>query len=144
MKAKRFLSLIIAVTMIFGFGVTTSAEAASVCSISASPYYLYAIKATSTLSINGATATLKSDATGISSVTKIVIVQTLEKHWALGLFFSVENASWMKTVNLTSASSTNKRYGLDSGTYRLKTEFKFYCGSEYETVTVYSDEKTIS
>lgn len=144
MKAKKFLSVILAVAMIFSFAVTAYAEGTSTYDNGASPYYVYATKVSSLLSISGTTATCESKVTGLSTVTKIVVVQTLEKHWAFGWFFGVDGASWTKTVNSSSATASNKKYSLDGGTYRLKTEVTLYSGSQSETITVYSDEKTVS
>lgn len=144
MTAKKLLSAIIAATMIFSFAVTASAEAASVQDYGISPYYMYATNTSSLLSVSGTTASCESKASGLPSVTKIVVVQTLERHWAFGLFFGVDGASWTKTVNSNSATAINKKYNLGSGTYRLKTEFTLYSGTQSETITAYSPEKTIS
>ena len=35
-------------------------------------------------------------------------------------------------------------YNLDSGTYRMVTDFTFYYGNQTETITVYSTEKTVA
>ena len=144
MTAKKLLSAIIAVEMIFGFAITASAEATNAQSYAATPYYLLATNNYAKLTISGTTASCESGATGLPSVTKIVVVQTLEKHWAFGLFFGVDGASWTKTVNSNSATAINKKYNLGSGTYRLKTEFTLYSGTKSETITAYSPEKTIS
>lgn len=144
MTAKKLLSAIIAVAMIFGFAITASAEATNAQSYAATPYYLLATNNYAKLTISGTTASCESGATGLPSVTKIVVVQTLEKHWAFGLFFGVDGASWTKTVNSNSATAINKKYNLGSGTYRLKTEFTLYSGTQSETITAYSPEKTIS
>ncbi len=144
MTAKKLLSAIIAVAMIFGFAITASAEATNAQSYAATPYYLLATNNYAKLAISGTTASCESGATGLPSVTKIVVVQTLEKHWAFGLFFGVDGASWTKTVNSNSATAINKKYNLGSGTYRLKTEFTLYSGTKSETITAYSPEKTIS
>ena len=144
MTAKKLLSAIIAVAMIFGFAITASAEATNAQSYAATPYYLLATNNYAKLTISGTTASCESGATGLPSVTKIVVVQTLEKHWAFGLFFGVDGASWTKTVNSNSATAINKKYNLGSGTYRLKTEFTLYSGTKSETITAYSPEKTIS
>ena len=104
-----------------------------------------AIKSSS-LIISGTTATCKSsyDDTD-SSIYSVKAVQTLEKHWALGLFFKYNNAEWEKTVYTDSLSMTNTESGLVSGTYRLKTTFTVtFTNGSTETIDVYSGEKTIS
>ena len=100
----------------------------------------------SLLSISGTTATCASKYSSTSStISKITAKQTLEKHWAFGIFNPVDNdSSWTKSVNSSNMSMTNTKSGLGSGTYRLKTEFTITTTSgKTETVTVYSDEKTI-
>lgn len=100
----------------------------------------------SLLSISGTTATCTSTYSSTSStISKITAKQTLEKHWAFGIFNPVDNdSSWTKSVNSSNLSMTNTKSGLGSGTYRLKTEFTITTTSgKTETVTVYSDEKTI-
>ncbi len=80
-----------------------------------------------------------------SNIYSIKAEQTLEKHWALGIFFAVDNASWEKTVYTDNLSMTNYKYSLESGTYRLKTVFTvFLNNNQTETITVYSSEETIS
>lgn len=75
----------------------------------------------------------------------VTAIQTLEKHWTFGIFNPVDNnSSWTKTVNSISLSMTNSKSGLSSGTYRVKTEFTVTStNGQTETVSVYSDEKTI-
>lgn len=79
-----------------------------------------------------------------SNIYSIKANQTLEKHWAFGVFFAVDNANWERTVYTDTLSMTNYKYNLDSGTYRLKTEFTVtLVGNQTETITVYSNEVTI-
>lgn len=54
-----------------------------------------------------------------------------------------EVASWSETDTGYKGSATNTKSGLSSGTYRLKTAFTVYAGSDYETITKYSSEKTV-
>lgn len=145
MTAKKLLSAIIAVAMIFGFAITASAEATNAQSYAATPYYLLATNNYAKLTISGTTASCESGATGLPSVTKIVVVQTLEKHWAFGLFFGVDGASWKTTSSSKSLTFQNSKTGLSSGTYRVKSVFTVTTkDGQTETVTVYSAEKTIS
>lgn len=79
-----------------------------------------------------------------NNISMIKVVQTLEKHWAFGVFFAVNNASWERTYYTDSLSMTNYKYNLDNGTYRLKTVFTVTLNNgNTETIAVYSAEKTI-
>ncbi len=79
-----------------------------------------------------------------NNISKIKVVQTLEKHWAFGVFFAVNNASWERTFYTDSLSMTNYKYSLESGTYRLKTIFTVTMkNGQTETITVYSSETSI-
>lgn len=97
----------------------------------------------SSLTINSTTATCTSKVTG-SAIKSVTITQTLEKHWALGLFFGVSDAEWTTTKSGTT-SFTNSKSGLEKGTYRVKSVFKITgTDGNSETITEYSSEKTIS
>lgn len=109
----------------------------------ATPWYQIASSCKSQLQISGTTATCTSSADGATAV-KITAEQTLEKYWGLWIWTEVDNAKWSKTVNVNSISMTNKKSGLGSGTYRLKTTFTLTnSAGKTETITVYSDEKVI-
>lgn len=108
------------------------------------PCYEMASRVTGTLSVNGTTATCYSLAYGKSGVTKIKVEQTLEKQGLFWIWDEVDGASWTKTVSSSTATVTNKKTGLDSGTYRLKTVFKLTASDgTTETITVYSEESNI-
>lgn len=91
-------------------------------------------------------ATCKSIFSDIdSNIYSVKAVQTLEKHWALGVFFAVDDANWERTVYTDCLSMTNYKNNLDGGTYRLKTVFTVTLNnSQTETLIVYSSEKTIT
>lgn len=96
-----------------------------------SPMYLYTNHVESELSISGTTAYCNSKATGLSSVTKIEATQYLEKKV---LLWWSEVDSWNKTVNSNSLNMSNTEYNIGSGTYRLRTVFKVYSGSNSEEI----------
>ena len=73
--------------------------------------------------------------------TKIVMEQTLQKKTSSGGWSEV--ASWSETDTGYIGSATNTKSSLSSGTYRLKTVFTVYAGSDYEVLTKYSTEKTV-
>lgn len=133
---KRMLAFFtILVISVVGFSSVASAAEIT-------PYWLYTNTYSSELSISGTTATCTSKVTGYSGITtKIVITQTLQKKNSSGKWEKV--TSWETTVNSFKASVTNYAYNLSKGTYRLKSVFKVYSGSDYETITKYSSEKTV-
>lgn len=102
--------------------------------------YLY--NCSSTLTISGTTATCTSKATGYyGETTKITISQTLQKKNSSGDWEYVD--SWSETDQGYKGSATNYKYNLSSGTYRLKSVFTVYAGSDSETVEKYSFEETV-
>lgn len=95
------------------------------------------------LTISSTTATCSCKITG-TAIKSVTITQTLEKHWALGLFFGVSDAEWTTTKS-GAASFTNKKTGLEKGTYRVKSVFKVTgTDGKTETITEYSTEKEVS
>lgn len=139
---RKVLAVILSFSMLFCFATTASAETNEDYGVA--PCYEYAMSVASLLAIDGTTASCESVARGISGVTKITMVQTIEKHWALGIFFRVDNASWTTTKYSENATVINKKYNMASGTYRMVTDFTFYYGDQTETITVYSTEKTVA
>ncbi len=122
---------------------TTFAAAAMPVDNSVMPCYEIATSAYSSLSFSGTTATCTSKCTGASTVS-ITAMQTLQKEGILWIWGDVDGAEWTKTVNAASIFTSNTKSGLDSGTYRVKTEFTLTNSSgETETITVYSAEKEI-
>ena len=92
------------------------------------------------MSISGTTAYCSSKVSG-PSVKSITAEQSLEKFWGLWIWNEVDNANWTKVVNSSTITMSNKKYNLESGTYRLKTVFTLTAtNGETETITVYSGE----
>ena len=124
------------------FSVTVNAEAASYNLVQ--PYYENASEAKSELAINATTATCKSTLRGSPSVTKIVAVQTLEKQGFLWIWDTYDDTTLTKTVYSNTLTMSNTKTGLSSGKYRLKTVFTLIDkNGTTETITVYSNEKTV-
>lgn len=112
---------------------------------SIAPLYETASDAISTLTISGKTAKCESKLIGHSDVKSCKVVQTLEKKWGLWIWNSVDGASWNGTISSISGKVTNSISGLPSGTYRLKSVFTVKTSNgKTETITVYSDESTVS
>ena len=100
------------------------------------PCYSYTESVTSSISISGTTATMTSRVSGGSSVTKVYITQYLQKK--SGSSWSQVGAGHTGVYYSTDATMQNKVTSLSSGTYRVKTVFKVFSGTSYETVTDYS------
>lgn len=131
---KKFLAFVCVAVVALFFGITrVSAETVS-------PRSLYTDSCTSVLTISGSTATCVSRAEGYSgTTTKIVIDQTLQKKSFFGSWNEV--ASWSETDTGYHGYASNTKSSLSGGTYRLKTVFTVYAGSNSEEITVYSTEK---
>lgn len=139
---KKFLSVFMAVILSMTFVIGNTVSAAII--VPDSPMYSYTRSCSSELTTSGTTATCKSSATGYyNKTTKIVFKQTLQKKNSSGGWDDVTNAAWTSTVYSYQGSTTNYKYSLSSGTYRLKTVFTVYADTSFETITKYSKEKTI-
>lgn len=131
---KKFLLVLMSFVMIF-----------CLCSFApvddtASPNYKYTISCSSYLKISGTTATCTSSLAGYpGETTKIVVTQTLQvkngTQWR-----SV--CSWTKTYNSYACDFDNTRTIYSGNTYRVKSEYKVYAGSSYETIYSYSSTRT--
>ncbi len=104
--------------------------------------YAYTNSATSSLSISGSKATCRSVAQGNSTVTKISGTQYLEiknsDKWE-----TVKDCTWNGSTESNYLLLSNSKSNLDSGTYRLRTVFTVYSGTNSETVEKTSSEVTI-
>lgn len=135
MAKKIIAAIVMTVVAVVCLSGTVFAQEVSVCN-------LYTSSCSSTLSASGTTATCTSEAIGYyGETTKISMVQTLQKKTASGNWSKV--SSWSEVDTGYRGYMSNKKYSLSSGTYRLKTVFKVYAGSKYETITKYSSNKTI-
>ncbi len=143
-EVQKILAIVLTALCLFAaVGTVAYAETVSNPDYGVSPAYEYADIASSRLSISGQTAYCTSETEG--DAVSITVEQTLEKHsgW-FWIWNSVDGANWTKTVNLNSISMSNTKSGLSSGTYRLKSVFTLTSSSgKTETITVYSEEKTI-
>ena len=139
---KRIVSALLAAAVAFSaFNISVAAKEMTNANLEiVVPAYEIASNPESTLIISGTTASCKSTVTG-KSVKSISAEQTLEKFWGLWIWNEVDNANWTKVVNSSTITMSNKKYNLESGTYRLKTVFTLTAtNGETETITVYSGE----
>ena len=145
MKFKRIITMVLsAFCLLTTVGTVAYANAVSNPDYGIAPAYEYADNPSSKLSISGQTAYCTSDADGVNTV-KITVEQTLEKYsgW-FWIWDNVDGASWTKTVNTNAICLSNTKSGLSSGTYRLKSVFTLTTSTDKtETITVYSNEKTV-
>lgn len=143
MQFKRIMSWVLsAICLCTIFSTSAFADNSYVIG-SVAPAYEYADNPTSELMISGQTAYCTSKTEG--NAVSITVEQTLEKYsgW-FWIWDDVDDASWSKTVNGGSISLSNTKSGLDSGTYRLRSVLTLTNSSgKTETVTIYSDEKTV-
>lgn len=104
---------------------------------------LYSEDFVSTLTISGTTATCKSSGKDSTyQATKIIVNQSLQKKNSSGNWTIVQ--AWSNTINSHQGTVTNRKSGLASGTYRLKSTFYQYSGNTCTaTNTAYSSSKTI-
>lgn len=109
-----------------------------------SPAYEIANTVSSTLYISSNTAECKSKCTGNSDVVQISVEQTLQQLGGFWRRYDVDDASWSTTKSGSSVSVVNTKSGLPDGTYRLESVFTLTTSSgKTETITIYSDEKTV-
>ncbi len=144
MKCKRILAAIMAMGLV-ATGLTTAVSAADFSSGNidfVDPAYVIANNPVSRVTISGTTATCYSSTRG--NATTISITQTLQVKKTT-VWSNVKDATWTKTVNANSITMRNFKYNLDSGTYRLKSEYTLTAkDGTTETITVYSLETSLS
>lgn len=131
---KKISSLFIAAALFFVLGaVTAFAEEMDV-------RYLYTTSCASSLQVSGTTGTCYSTIVCPITTTKIEITQTLQvkdgNQWRAA-------HTWTKTVYCTDYNFVNTRTLYSGNTYRVKTQFKVYQGTNSETIYAYSRTKSV-
>lgn len=134
---KRIASLALAMLLLFTGSFAVNAAIAD--NNIAQPLLDYTSSATVGISISSGTAYCESQLIGYSSTDKIKITMTLQKKT---LLWWSEVDTWTTTY-YDSVALMSKSCTVGSGTYRVKAEFTAYCGSDSETITVTSGEKTV-
>lgn len=144
MRLKKIFAVLMVAVIIVVFSVPCYANSEN-HDREVSPMYKLAISLWSNISISGTTAICESYANGFSTkVSNIKVVQTLQKHWLLGVYSDVPGASWTRSVNSRSILISGAQTGLSSGTYRVKAVFTFTAtDGTTETITIYSEPDTI-
>lgn len=139
---KKVFSILAILLLCFSLPVEASASTVTLAVVQ--PYYENANDARLEFSISGTTATFKSRVKGNSDVVKITAEQYLQKQGFLWIWSTYDGAEWTKTVYSNTLTMSNTKTGLSSGKYRLKTIFTLTDKQgETETITVYSDEKSV-
>ena len=145
MVFKKILAILIG-GMVLCTGLTASAYAETTYSFvesEISPAYEIASSVMSNLNTIGTTAYCTSSGSGPNTVS-ITVEQTLQKQGFLWLWYGVDDANWITTVNKNAISVDHTKSGLSSGKYRLKSVFTLTDkNGKSETITVYSAEKSI-
>lgn len=140
---KKIISCLVTLLMCCSVGGISSTAAVIPDGSIASPCYEYTNRLTTTLSISNGEASCRTTIYGNSSkATKIVVTQILEKK---------NGKSWDEvkkwpdiTYNNWWCNCTNSYTVTESGTYRLRTEAKVYCGSKSEDVDITSTEQIVN
>ena len=138
---KKVLSLVVAIAMLCSLPLVTHAEAKmiTVDPPIIQPLHNYTQDYDETISITNGIATCKATLTGISgTTTKVVIKMTLQKKT---LLWWSEVETWSTTSN-TYYGTLTKTAAVKSGTYRVKAVYTVYSGSNSESITDYSAQKS--
>ena len=130
--SKKLICCVLCVLMMMSV-VSVSAFAQTDDGIST--YSAYTSDPFATLSISSGTAKYGAVVKGTSSVTKIVVVLSLQKYTSSGWSNVVSTTTTVRDQNLT----LTKYYSVSSGyTYRTKAVITIYVDSNSETVTKYA------
>ena len=139
MKFKRIIAAIMTAVTLLTSGVTITAFAETGANEPALCYELLAT-AVPTLGFEGSTAYCETTAYADSSVTRMTMVQTLQRK-SLFVWSDVDGASWTKTVSASDIAMYKSFTVSRSGTYRVEVEITMTSSNgSTETVTVHSVE----
>ncbi len=137
---KRLSAVLVALVVSASCYCGMSASAAQVePDVSITSEYSY--NSSSELTITGTTAQCVSKVKGKAAVTSIVINQTLQKQLSTGKWQFIEH--WNGSFTGSSATLTNTRANLESGTYRIYTQITLSTANDFEVLTKYSTSKTL-
>ena len=146
MQLKKSFALLLSAFMMFSCtSIPASAETTTYAlNEGVAPAYEYANSVENILNITSNSAECTSSCVSSSDVVQITVEQTLQKFWGLWVWNDVDGASWTATEHGSSICLMSNKSGLTSGTYRVKSVFTLTSSSgKSETITIYSEEKTI-
>lgn len=137
-KAKKIMLFVICFILCFaGTNILANAGDNGV-----QPYYDYTMQTSSNLYISSSgKAEVSIGCTGFSSVTKITSETCLQRKFGLIWIkadIGTTNNVWTYSVNKDFLATLHSAKLSKKGTYRAKTVFTVYKGSNYEKITVYS------
>lgn len=142
MQLKPIIGAVLSATLLCGTPVARTTATAEPYSIVA-PLYDNEERCYCDLRINTFSAYCTSSVNN-SSAVKITAKQYLQKQGFLWIWTTYDSAEWTKTVYTNTLAMSNTKTGLSSGKYRLKTVFTLTDKQgETETITVYSDNKSV-
>lgn len=121
---KKIISFVLAVSICFAYSVTAFAQL----------FYINDPEFDSYLSISGEKATMVSEVTAASNVTKIVITHVLQKNGK-----DVPGTSRSQTFYKSYASKQDTVNCTGSGSYQIKTTYKITSPDGTDTHTKYSN-----
>lgn len=132
---KRFMPIVISIVLL----VTASVIVVHAENMSEgiAPRYSYANIVRTNLTVSGGQAKCQSTIVGYETVTKINVSMTLEKKT---LLWWTAQESWTQTYNNVDDANFIKYCNVNGGTYRVKSVYTVYSGSDSETITDYSNE----
>lgn len=144
MKAKLLISTVLSAILFCSTSTASAFAQTNKPQIDiVAPQYTLAVNPESSLQLDGKNAICTSYTSSNNAVT-ITVEQTLQKYWGLWIWNDVKGTNWSETVRGKSICFSNIKTGLESGKYRLKSVFTLTPSSgKAETITVYSEEKTV-
>ena len=126
------LTFVLSMSAFATMSVSAYNEQGTVITDIVQPRYSYTNSIRTDLYISSDTATCTSRVTGMSTVTKIVATQYLEKKV---LWWWEEVDHWDKTVYGDNLYMSNSKDNINDGTtYRVRTVATVYIGTNYEIV----------
>lgn len=135
---KSVLSFVLIIVMLCSMGTGTFALADEP---EIMPLYNYTLEYDVGLSVSGSTLTGTANLTGYQgTTTKVNVVMTLQKK---GLLWWSDASNDFDYTMHSYYAYTDNTYTVGSGTYRLKVVFTVYSGTDYETITAYSQNLTV-
>ena len=136
LKMKKLLIVVLSLTLIFSVFALPAHAAGDSATDQEPSRFTYINMAKSNMSLTGSTLQCRSTLNCYSNVTKIEISSTLQKKV---LFWWTTEQTWVLSYYGDQYTFINTTT-IGSGTYRLKSDFVAYSGSNSESTTVYSSE----
>lgn len=143
---KRILAMVLAMVMMLSMASVSFAEPVLPEQVEIEqgseimPLYEYTSDYVTSLSISNGKAVCRGYLFGYSGTTTKVVIKVILQKKSL-LWWSDVDSTTSTFLNYTGSHSLTKTVG--SGTYRTKVVYTVYSGSDSETITDYSGQKTV-